>query len=366
MAPIQNQRYLSLDVFRGLTIALMILVNTPGSWSFVYPPLRHAEWHGCTPTDLVFPFFIFIVGASIYFSLRKYGDTLNRQVSNRVLKRFALIFLIGLLLNFFPFFNKSFSELRLFGVLQRIAMAYLIATVIIYIGKSPIKIGAMALVILIIYPVLLTYGISFGEPYSLEDNLVRKIDLFLVGENHVYKGFGIPFDPEGFLSAFPAAINAVAGYLVALYITNRAQFKIQRLVLIGLFSVIAGLLLNNIIPINKPLWTSSYVLYTSGIATLLLSLFIFIIDQKGFQKWAAPLKVFGTNALFAYIISVLWVKILLTIKIQGESGYRILYQKIFVPIAGELHGSFLFALSHVIFFWLITYVLYRKKIFIKV
>ncbi|GAA5222206.1 acyltransferase family protein [Membranihabitans marinus] len=359
------KRYLALDVFRGLTIALMILVNTPGTWSHVYSPLRHAEWHGCTPTDLVFPFFIFIVGASIYFSLRKYGDHFNSGVRQRIFKRFFLIFLIGLALNYFPFYNKSIENLRIYGVLQRIAFAYLLASLLAMFIKNKIHLAWTAIAVLIGYYFILIIA-GPDQAFTLENNLVRAFDLATIGESHMYKGFGIPFDPEGLLGAIPASITAILGYLFAYYLSTTKNLKLSYLFIVGTTAIIISLLFNGIMPINKPLWTSTYVLFAGGIAILILSVLIYLIDIKKWTNWTFPFRVFGTNALFAYIISVLWVKILIIIKIGDLSGYGWLYHQVFKPIAGPLHGSFLFAITHVFFFWLITLVLYRRNIIIKV
>ncbi len=366
-----SKRLLSLDAFRGLTIAGMILVNTPGSWSYVFGPLRHAEWSGCTPTDLVFPFFLYIVGVSMWFSFKKFDHQWSGDVALKILKRAGMIFLIGLLLNFFPFFNRSIADLRIMGVLQRIAVAFLGGSVICMI--SPKKwLPYIAAFILLGYWFLMN---QFGgdDPYSLEGNLARKIDLMVFGDNHVYHGFGIAFDPEGLVSSIPAIGTVIIGYLIGSFVDEKRSDSnfIYNMIAIGALLATLGLVWHLKFPINKPLWTSSYVLYTAGIATLLLSIFVFMIDLKGWKKWAKPFVVFGVNPLFSFALSVLWVKILIFIlrSQDGEkitTGYSWLYQNIFVPLAGNMNGSLLFALFHVGMFWMVAYVLYKRNIFIKV
>jgi len=365
-----TKRLIALDVLRGLTIALMIMVNTPGSWTYVYAPLRHAKWHGCTPTDLVFPFFLFIVGVSMWFSFKKYGTGLTKEGVLKVLKRFLVIFLLGLFLNAFPKFN--FENLRFFGVLQRIAFAYAIAA-ILCMKFNHKQLFMVFSFILVGYWSLLYFGGS-NDVYSLTSNVVGKVDLFLFGENHVYKGFGIPFDPEGLLSAIPSVATVIMGYFTGRIIenSNNVTAAIKKMIIFGVVSVIIGWFWGYLFPINKPLWTSTYVLYTGGLAMLFLAFLLWIIDVKEVKKWSRPFIHFGTNPLFIFMFSILYVKVIIyLVKVtntEGETitGYSYLYKNIFVPIAGNMNGSLLFAVSHIIFFWLLTYILYRKKIFIKI
>lgn len=367
----QSKRYLALDVLRGMTIALMITVNTPGSWKYVYPPLRHAAWHGCTPTDLVFPFFLFVVGVSMFFSFKKYGNNLNTNSLLKVGRRTLLIFLIGLFLNSFPQWQFDFSHLRIMGVLQRIALAYGIGSIIVLAGRRKFLpyIGAA---ILLSYWGLL-FWLGGDDPYSLEGNATIPFDQAILGEAHLYRGFGRPFDPEGLLSTIPAVVTVLIGYLAGALINSTERAKLPgKLSLYGVIAVVAGRLWGFIFPINKPLWTSSYVLYTAGLAALVLALLIFIIDMKGYKKWTSFFVVFGMNPLFIYALAGLWGRTLSKlIKIEGEGGEMVagstwLYQNIFVPLAGNMNGSLLYALTHILFFWLIGYVLYRNRVFIKV
>jgi predicted acyltransferase len=364
-------RYLALDVLRGLTIAGMILVNTPGSWSHMYAPLRHAAWHGCTIADLVFPFFLFVMGVSMYFSFTKYQHGLNAVSLTKIGKRTLLIFAIGLFLNTFPQWLIDYSGVRIMGVLQRIALVYFIsALLVLSVGKRTLRFLPF-LIVLVYWGALWLFG--GDNPYSLEGNMTIPVDVWLLGEAHVYKGFGIPFDPEGIVSTIPAVATALLGYWAGFTIkkTNKTQlplkFFMQGFVLAGI-----GWLWSLWLPMNKPLWTGSYVLFTVGLALVLLALFIWIIDIRQFKKWTVAFTVFGMNPLFIFSLSVVWVKCLIyfvsVAGVDGKSinGYRMLYQFVFVPLAGELHGSFLFALSHIALFWLVGWVLYKRKIFIKV
>ncbi len=365
---IPTKRLVSLDAFRGLTILLMIVVNTPGSWVYVYPPLRHAQWHGATPTDLVFPFFLFIIGVAMWFSFKKYDHKLSSPAFFKILKRTALIFLIGLLLNAFPKFNLE--HLRVMGVLQRIALAYGLAAISVLLLPRWGRWAFSAFVLLGYWALMYVFG--GDDPYSLSTNFAKGVDVSVFGVNHVYKGFGIPFDPEGLFSTLPAAINVVFGYLIGELISNTKDRSklIKKLLLIGIAGIIVGLLWNVVFPINKPIWTSSYVVYTVGIALVLLSLFIWVIDVKGAKKWAMPLLVYGTNPLLIFVLSIVWVKVIIYLIHFGQgddriSGYGWLYKTIFVPMGGNMFGSLLFALAHGILFWGVGYILYKKKIFLK-
>jgi len=364
------KRLMALDVLRGLTIALMILVNTPGSWSYVYSPLLHAKWHGCTPTDLVFPFFLFIVGVSMWYAFKKFDKGITKPALLKVLKRFSIMFLLGLLLNAFPKFDLE--NLRFMGVLQRIAVAYLIGALFCmqFSFKQLLYIfGAL----LVGYWGILQISVE-PDVYSLTDNLVRKVDLFLLGENHMYKGFGIPFDPEGLLSCIPSVATVLLGYFSGRLITGVSDVMtaIKSLVIYGSLAVAMGTVWSYWFPINKALWTSTYVLYTGGLAMLFLAFLLFLIDVKSVKKWATPFIHFGTNPLFIFVFSGLFAKALIyLVSISNslgevETGYAYLYNHVFVPIGGNMNGSLLFAITHIIMYWFITYVMYKRKIFIKI
>jgi predicted acyltransferase len=364
-----NTRLVSLDIFRGITVAFMIIVNTPGSWDHVYSPLRHAKWHGCTPTDLVFPFFLFIVGVSTYFSLKKYGNEINGSSIFRILRRMAAIFAVGLFLAIFPYFGRDYSTFRIMGVLQRIALAYGIGAIICLTVRRE-YLWIVAAVLLLLYWGLLAF---FGgaDPYSLESNFALKADLSILGEKHLYKGFGIPFDPEGLLSTIPSVCTVLIGYFIGETIgKGTADWKtVLKLILFGVAAAGLGYLWSLLLPINKPLWTSSYVLYTAGIAIAVLAVVYLIADVLKWQMWATFFLVFGTNALFSYFLAGIWTKLLLFIHLtQGNdkiSLYGWFYDRVCVPVAGDMNGSLMFALIQMLVIWGIALILYRKKILIR-
>jgi predicted acyltransferase len=306
----------------------------------------------------------------MFFSFTKYDQKLDTKSLLKVLKRTALIFIIGLFLNSFPQWQTDYSKLRIMGVLQRIALAYGIGSVIV-LAFNKKYLPYIALFILLIYWGVL--GLLGGQdPYSLAGNVVPKVDAFLLGESHIYKGFGLPFDPEGLLSTFPAIATVILGFMAGGLISRTERSKIPLyLILYGVIGVATGMLWGLLFPINKPLWTSSYVIYTAGWACIIMAILIWIIDLKGFTKWTSFFVVFGMNPLFIFALAGVWARILTRIiKIQdGDTvvtGYNWLYLNIFQPLAGDINGSLLFALSHIAVFWFICYVLYKKKIFIKV
>jgi predicted acyltransferase len=365
----KNGRLLSLDIFRGMTVALMIIVNTPGSWNYVYPPLRHSEWHGCTPTDMVFPFFLFIVGAAMWFSLKKFGHELTGASLFRIIRRTVTIFALGLFLRIFPYFLQDYSLLRIMGVLQRIAIAYGLGALICMMFNRNYLWLVTAIILMVYWGLLVLFG--GADPYGLESNLVRKIDLAVLGINHLYNGYGIPFDPEGLLSTLPAICTVIIGYYTG-YILDKgkAVFRtVMNVALIGAALIGLGLLWNKLFPINKPLWTSSYVLYTAGYAMVILSAVYWITDVLKFQKWGLFFTVFGINALFSYFMSGIWTRMMLFIKIPAEKEninlYTWIYENIFAPFAGNMPGSLIFAIVQMLLIWLLALLLFRKKILIR-
>jgi len=365
-----SNRLVSLDIFRGMTIAFMIIVNTPGSWKYVYGPLRHAEWNGCTPTDLVFPFFLFIVGMSTWYSLKKYGNELNGSSVLRILRRMVAIFAVGLLLTIFPYFARDYSTLRIMGVLQRIALAYGIGAIICLSVRKEYLWIVTAVVLLLYWALLAIFG--GADPYSLNDNFALKTDLAILGRNHLYKGFGIPFDPEGLLSTLPAICTVIIGYYAgALADRGSANGKtVARLLAIGAGLTGLGYLWGMVFPINKALWTSSYVLYSAGLAMVVLSVIYLVSDVLKFRGWGTFFVVFGTNALFTFALAGIWTKMMLyVIKIPSAGGkislYTWFYEKVCVPIAGNMNGSLLFAVIQVLLLWTMALILYRRKIMIR-
>lgn len=362
-------RLVSLDIFRGLTVAFMIIVNNPGSWEFVYPPLRHSEWNGCTPTDMVFPFFLFIVGMSTWYSLKKYRNEINGSSALRIFRRTLAIFAVGLFLTIFPYFGRDYSTLRIMGVLQRIALAYGIGAILC------LAIRREYLWIIVVILLLLYWGLLglFGgaDPYSLSGNFALKTDIAILGKNHLYAGFGIPFEPEGLLGTIPAVCTVIIGYFVGELAGNGAASgkSVIKIILLGIASAGLGYLWNMIFPINKPLWTSSYVLFTAGIAMGVFSLIYLIADVLKFQVLGTFFMIFGTNAIFSYFLAGIWIKMLLFIQIHSGAEkitlYRWFYDKVCVPVAGNLNGSLLFAVIQMLIIWSVALILYRKKVFIR-
>ena len=364
-----SNRLVSLDIFRGMTVAFMIIVNTPGSWSYVYAPLRHASWHGCTPTDLVFPFFLFIVGVSMFFSLKKYGSAINFESVIRILRRTILIFALGLFLTIFPKFNMDYSSLRIMGVLQRIALAYGIAALICLSVRREF-LWIVVAIFLFGYWALLAFA-GGADPYALATNLPLKVDIAVLGANHLYQGYGIPFDPEGLLSTITSVATVIIGYFIGGMIVSEKQnggVIIIKLLLFGAAAVGLGYLWGIWFPINKSLWTSSYTLYTAGLGMIVLVFIYFLADVLKFQKWGTFFTILGTNAIFAYTLASMWANTMTNIKITTDGNltlYSWLYQKVFVPLVGNMNGSLLFAICQVLLVWIITLILFKKKIFIK-
>ncbi|MBD2163523.1 acyltransferase family protein [Calothrix membranacea FACHB-236] len=374
-------RLTSLDVFRGITIAGMILVNMAGVADDKYPPLDHAAWNGCTPTDLVFPFFLFIIGVAMTFSLSKYteGDKPQSAVYWRILRRAAILFALGLLLN--GFWNKGiwtfdFSSIRLMGVLQRIGLAYLFASLIVL--KLPRK-GQwiLAAAILIGYWLAMMYlpvpGYGAGV-LTREGNLGAYIDRLIIPKAHLYKGDGFNFmgDPEGIFSTIPAIVSVLAGYFAGNWIrsqTVKSRISIG-LALFGIGCLIVGWAWGWTFPINKKIWTSSYVVFTSGWALLLLAACYELIEVRQIRRWSKPFEIMGLNAIALFVASVLLIKILVRTNFgTGEtapSTYNWIYQNVFASWAGTFNGSLLFALVTVLFWWVVAAILYHQRWFFKV
>lgn len=370
-----SERYLSIDILRGLTIALMVVVNTPGSWSTIYAPFRHASWHGATITDLVFPTFLFVVGNAMSFSMIKYKKMGNKLLLQKIFKRTALIFLLGLVLTLYPFVVrtgsgiefKDFMDTRIMGVLQRIALCYCIAALAIHYLKER---GAVVLSIILLFfywAVMYFFG-DQPEPYSLRGNAALKFDLLLIPAENLYHGFGIPFDPEGLLSTLPAVANVIAGYFAGIFIQKSGNNlrTVWKFLLAGIVFLGISFLWNIYFPINKPIWTSSYVLFATGWDLIALAVLIGIIEVAGFKKWTYFFQAFGRNPLFIYILAGLIIKTLGFIQIGDTSLSGWIYQNLFLTWTGGKNASFLFAISYMLLLWLIGFWMDKKKIYIKV
>lgn len=355
-----STRFYALDALRGLAIALMILVNTPGSWQHVYSPLLHAPWDGFTFADIVFPAFLFVVGAAMFYSLRH--AELNMATLARIAKRSALLFAIGVLLNWFPF-TTALAELRIFGVLQRIALCYAVAAVLVLMLKGrylPVIAGS---ILLLYWGLLLGFGTE--QPYSLSGNAVLQLDLYLLGAAHLYQGFGIAFDPEGLLSSLPAVVSVLAGYYVAAKLKVRsAQAGALWLLYAAAVLLLTAWLCSMVWPVNKALWSGSYVLLSVAILLLILATLVWLCDVRRQRTLLQPLIVYGSNPLFIYILAWLWAVSAALIPLAGSNLYQYSFELLAQLFAAKA-ASLLFALLHVVWFWWLSLLLYRRNIIIK-
>lgn len=381
MAAPDSRRLLSLDAFRGATIAGMLLVNNPGSWSDLYPPLEHAPWHGWTPTDMIFPFFLWIVGVAMTFSFaRRMEQGADRgELFRHVLVRSAVIVGLGLLLAAFPFgllpsHHFSLAKLRLPGVLQRIGLCYLVASAIFlrttWRGQlgwaAGLLLGYWALLMLVPVP---GHGAGVLTP---EGNLPGFVDSHVLA-GHTWSGAPVPgFDPEGLLSTIPAIATTLLGAIAGHWVRNFAGARLSlRLLRDGAVLLALGAAWGLVFPINKNLWTSSYAVFMAGWATMLLGIFHWLIDVRGWQAWARPLVIYGSNALAMFVLAGLIGKLLYLIKWTGADGKAItlktwIYQGAFVPLASPVNASLLFALAFVLVFFGFAWLLWRKKWFLKI
>lgn len=362
------KRYLSLDILRGLTVAFMIMVNNPGSWDCIYPPLRHASWDGCTPCDLVFPFFLFCVGVSMVFALAKYPG-LTKDAVKKIFKRGVLLYLIGLGLAAFPFYptvqNPDLSfwqnwvqwagNVRFLGVLPRIAICYVLASIIVLSIKNTKRlIGVIALLCLLHVGLLVLFAGPEGA-FSLEGCFARKLDMAILG-SHISHNYGLPFEPEGLLGTLTSTATVLLGYVIGQQTRNTSPLEASA----KIFSLSAGLLLGGmalslVIPINKPLWSASYVLFTAGWASFAFALFIYLIDVRGWEKPFFPFKALGMNALILFVLSGLLGRVVWMFVKWDHSAF--FGQNEFISLC--------YAVAYMILHLIIAVILYKKKIFIK-
>ena len=364
-------RSLAIDVLRGLTVALMIVVNNSVDDNIVYSQLAHAKWLGLTLTDLVFPTFLFVVGTALSLNFEKYQQLGNAAVLRKILTRTALIFLCGYLLYWFPFFQIDstghlsllpIAQTRIFGVLQRIALTYGAAALLLhYAGRRAAVVFGVAA--LLGYWVLLY---AFGD-YSLTGNAAIKLDLLVMGEPHMYHGEGIAFDPEGILSTLPAIVNVLAGYFAGRLLRNRGRnFEtLTRLLLAGGLCIIVALLWDNVLPISKKLWTSSYVLCTIGIDLYVISLLVYLIDIRGTGRWTYFFEVFGRNTLFIYLLSEVGNTLMGLAQVGNQDLFMWLYEHGFRPWAGAKNGALLYAVAYMLCCWCVAYAMDRRRLYIK-
>lgn len=393
MEKVNSARLLSLDVLRGITIAGMMLVNNPGSWSYVYAPLAHAPWDGLTPTDLVFPFFVFIMGVSMYLSYKKMDFRLSKDSFVKLTRRSVLLFLIGLAMGYLGLSMRQYNalrseelaittqlwqamssleNLRVMGVLQRLALISFFGTLSILLVR-PRFIPWLAGGLLVIY-----WGIiGFFDSYTLsENNIISVIDQAIFGATHMYKtpnieGVRIVFDPEGLLSTLPCIAHVLIGFWAGKLMSESKDLhrKIEVLFIMGTILSFAGFLLDYGFPINKNTWSSSFVLTTSGLAALLLALLIWIIDIKGQKKWSVFFEAYGVNPMFVFVAGGVITILTSNIGFQYQGVWTSLktfaYKHMLQPALGDYPGSLVFALGFVFICWLIAHYLYKKKIYIK-
>ncbi|WP_346860621.1 DUF5009 domain-containing protein [uncultured Draconibacterium sp.] len=370
-----SPRFIALDVFRGMTVAFMIIVNTPGNYTKVFAPFDHAFWQGFTAADLVFPSFLFVVGAAISFVMKKWETQSTSKVVLKILKRTAIIFVLGYIL-MYPYsimmkphvygIFPAFSQTRIMGVLQRIALAYGIVSLMFYFFK-PRTIAWTSIAILILYwPVLAFLG-SGPDPLTMQTNAVLKLDTWLMGAGHLWVGDGYPFDPEGILSTIPALVTVISGVFVGKYVQSngRTYEGLAKLFMVGFACFVVAYFWDFSFPINKKLWTSSFVLHTTGLNCMLLAVVIYLLDFRQMNLGVYFFQVFGRNPLFLYMLSMFGALLLMMIPFQGTSLQGWLYENIF-SYAGEYLGSFLYAIVFMLINWLVGYILDRKKIYIKV
>jgi len=368
-----NTRLLSLDVFRGITIAGMVLVNNPGSWSNIYWPLEHAEWSGWTPTDLIFPFFVFIVGVAIplAFARRLDDGRSKRDLYLKIIRRSLIIFGLGLFLAGFPHFRLA--TIRIPGVLARLAVCYFFAS-IIYLKTKPRTQVIIICVLLILYCLVMTHFAAPGYPpgdLSKEGSLASFIDRTVFGP-HVWSQ-GKVYDPEGLLSSIPAICTALFGVLTGQWLrTNKTDYeKVAGLFIAGMGCVIIGWMWNPFFPINKALWTSSFVFFTGGMALQLLALCYWLVDIKKYKAWAWPFIVFGVNAIALFVGTGLMEKLMSMIKVPQGDGTRIslqgwIFNNAFLSWLSPINASLAFAIAFILLWLFLMWLLYRKRMFIRI
>ena len=399
-----RERLLSLDVFRGLTVAGMLLVNDPGTWSAIYPPLEHATWNGWTPTDLVFPFFLFIVGITTHLSLsaRRARGADESDIRRQILRRGALIFLLGFLLNGFPFFTwgdvsgiadptllqrviDRLYHWRIMGVLQRIGLAYMCAALLTQgasLKRIATTVGGLLLgywVVMTALPVPGTGGtlgsllldVPSGTMAAYWDRFVLDWSRFGLG-NHIWSG-SVTFDPEGFLSTIPAICTAMLGVIAGRWIGNDRPIeeRLNGLFAAGCLAMTSGMAWNWSFPINKSIWTSSYVIFTAGMAAVSIATIMWLVDVRGMRRWTNFFVIYGTNPLIAFMGSGLIARLIYSVISVNYHGSRTslenaMYQTLFASWLSPVNASLAFALCFVGLWYCILVVLYRRKIFLKV
>lgn len=441
-----NSRLISLDVFRGMTIAGMVLVNNPGTWSHIYDPLEHAPWHGLTPTDWIFPFFLFIVGVAIPIALgKRLAEGITQKVYTKIVSRSAMIFALGLSMSVIPFFQfaatnapdwlkmliwmamtggllflllrnfkaagiliglsiagviglnlagynvvpYNFGTMRIPGVLQRIAVCYLVVSIIFLHTNWKQQIYIAIGILLGYWAVMTLIPVPGCDVTTIDDkacNLAAWLDRSILTEDHIWRSAKV-FDPEGILSTLPAIATTIAGVLTGTWLTKRPSAsvlsesggtahddnlnKVSGLFFFGTVLLGAGYVWNSYFPFNKALWTSSYVLVTAGLALLTLGACFWLIDIKGYKAWAKPFVIFGMNALPLFVFSGIFARMIGAYRVSGADGQPVAVQKwvfdnIFLSVAQPVDASLLYAICFILVWLFLMWLLFRKDIYIKV
>jgi predicted acyltransferase len=376
-APVARlQRFLSLDVFRGMVICLMIIVNSPGKGAKLYPVLIHAKWFGVTVADLVFPSFLFAVGSALSFSLATHNSIDKQAFYLKTIRRTLIMFGIGFLLYWFPFFVagadgtliiKPIGETRVMGVLQRIAICYFISVLIIHFFSIRAMVIIAVCILLSYWGLLYVFG-DDGNELSMAGNAIIKFDLFVLGQNHVYKKDVIPFDPEGILSTLPAVVNVLAGYWAGVLIQRNGITRkaLTRMVIAGALLILVGLCWDLLFPISKKLWTSSFTVFTIGVDVMVLGALVYLIELKKINVANFFFSCFGKNPLFIYLASELLHITLSNIKLSsGESIFEWISINIFQSVFPGAFGSLMTAIVFMLVCWLLAWLLHKRKITIR-
>lgn len=361
----------SLDVFRGLTIAGMLLVNNPGSWGAVYPPLLHAEWHGWTPTDLIFPFFLFIVGVSIAFSFARAQErgASRGEIMRKAAIRSAKLIVLGLVLHAFPWWRLDLATLRIPGVLQRIGLAFLVASAIVLWTSRRGRASAVVLILFGYWAALELVPVPGSGPGNLEpgQDLGAYIDRAIFGTAHLWSQ-SRTWDPEGLFSTIPAVATVLIGVFVGEWLRSgrSKEDKVRGMLLAGVIAIAAGLLWGTVFPINKPLWTSSYVVFTGGAALVGLGLCYWSLDLSGHRRWGYPFYLFGVNAIAAFFLSSLFARIIGMSWGGAPSPKAVVYEPLFTSWLSPHNASLSFALSFVLLWTVVMWGFHRAGWYWKV
>lgn len=373
---LSNNRFITLDIFRGMTICFMIIVNSPGSGAVQWAPLDHAAWFGFTPTDLVFPSFLFAVGNALSFSKKKFES--NSTFLGKIFKRTVIIFLLGYLMYWFPFFHRAhgtwafnpIGSTRIMGVLQRIALCYFFGSLIVHYCSKRISV-LISVILLLGYWLFLQFFGESGQEYSMLGNAGTRLDILILGNAHLYHDHGGPiaFDPEGLLSTMTGIVNVIAGFLAGAYIQRKGRNyeSVAKLLMAGAVLIFIALFWGQFFPIAKKLWTSSFVLLTIGLDLVIIGVLIYIIELKKIKWGSNFFLVFGRNSLAIYLLSELLLVCIQLIWVSPDvTFYDWVNESVYQPLFPGAFGTLVFAVSYMLVCWLVGYVMDRKKIYIKI